>query len=107
MSTGEATWSEDLLLPMNRHGYWEETYWTYSYSPVHDDDGAVRAVFTAVTDTTERVIGERRLATLRELGAQAGIARTVGEACELVAGRARAGRRRRPLRRDPRPRRGR
>ncbi|MCR6487983.1 SpoIIE family protein phosphatase [Amycolatopsis sp. OK19-0408] len=86
MATGEATWSEDLLLPMNRHGYWEETYWTYSYSPVHDDEGAVRAVFTAVTDTTERVIGERRMATLRELGAQAGIARTVGEACELVAG---------------------
>ncbi|VVJ21400.1 PAS/PAC sensor hybrid histidine kinase [Amycolatopsis camponoti] len=85
MTTGEATWSEDLLLPMNRHGYWEETYWTYSYSPVYDDDGAVRAVFTAVTDTTERVIGERRMATLRELGAQAGIARTVGEACELVA----------------------
>ncbi|MEV6915996.1 SpoIIE family protein phosphatase [Amycolatopsis sp. NPDC051106] len=86
MTTGEATWSEDLLLPMNRHGYWEETYWTYSYSPVHDDGGAVRAVFTAVTDTTERVIGERRLATLRELGTLVGIARTVGEACELVAG---------------------
>ncbi|MET9002684.1 SpoIIE family protein phosphatase [Amycolatopsis sp. NPDC004169] len=86
MSTGEATWSEDLLLPMNRHGYWEETYWTYSYSPVHDDEGAVRAVFTAVSDTTERVIGARRLATLRELSAQAGRARNVGEACELVAG---------------------
>ncbi|MEV7038212.1 SpoIIE family protein phosphatase [Amycolatopsis sp. NPDC051061] len=85
MTTGEATWSEDLLLPMNRHGYWEETYWTYSYSPVHDDEGAVRAVFTAVSDTTERVIGERRMATLRELGARAGIARTAGEACELVA----------------------
>jgi PAS domain S-box-containing protein len=85
LATGEATWSEDLLLPMNRHGYWEETYWTYSYSPVHDDDGSVRAVFTAVADTTERVIGERRLATLREIGAQAGIARTVGEACAVVA----------------------
>ncbi|KDN24232.1 SpoIIE family protein phosphatase [Amycolatopsis rifamycinica] len=86
MTTGEATWSEDLLLPMNRHGYWEETYWTYSYSPVHDDEGTVRAVFTAVSDTTERVIGERRLATLRELGARAGVARTVNEACEVVAG---------------------
>ncbi|GAB3149830.1 SpoIIE family protein phosphatase [Amycolatopsis stemonae] len=86
MATGEATWSEDLLLPMNRHGYWEETYWTYSYSPLHDDEGGVRAVFTAVTDTTERVIGGRRLATLRELGAQVGSARTVGEACDLVAG---------------------
>ncbi|MGW3963490.1 SpoIIE family protein phosphatase [Amycolatopsis sp. NPDC005003] len=85
MTTGEATWSEDLLLPMNRHGYWEETYWTYSYSPVHDDEGGVRAVFTAVSDTTERVIGARRLATLRELSAQAGRARSVGEACELVA----------------------
>ncbi|MBE1493056.1 PAS domain S-box-containing protein [Amycolatopsis lexingtonensis] len=85
MTTGEATWSEDLLLPMNRHGYWEETYWTYSYSPVHDDEGAVRGVFTAVTETTERVIGERRMATLRELGAQAGGVRTVGEACALVA----------------------
>ncbi|MDQ7802811.1 SpoIIE family protein phosphatase [Amycolatopsis sp. A133] len=85
MTSGEATWSEDLLLPMNRHGYWEETYWTYSYSPVHDDAGTVRAVFTAVTDTTERVIGERRLATLRELGARTGLARTVDEACELVA----------------------
>jgi serine phosphatase RsbU (regulator of sigma subunit)/anti-sigma regulatory factor (Ser/Thr protein kinase) len=85
LATGEATWSEDVLLPMNRYGYWEETYWTYSSSPVHDDSGAVRAVFTAVTDTTERVIGERRLAALRELGARAGIARTVDEACRLVA----------------------
>ncbi|MFJ6198044.1 SpoIIE family protein phosphatase [Micromonospora sp. NPDC092111] len=86
VETGEATWSEDLLLPMNRHGYWEETYWTYSYSPLHDDDGVVRGVFTAVSDTTERVIGERRLAALQDLGAQAGRARSVGEACGLVAG---------------------
>ncbi|WP_250563320.1 SpoIIE family protein phosphatase [Sphaerisporangium fuscum] len=85
MASGEATWSEDLLLATNRHGYWEETYWTYSYSPLHDDDGAVRGVFTAVSETTERVIGERRLAVLQDLGAQAGRARTVTEACELVA----------------------
>ena len=59
ISSGQATWSEDLLLPMNRHGYWEETYWTYSYSPLHDDSGVVRGVFTAVADTTQRVVGER------------------------------------------------
>lgn len=64
LSTGVATWSEDLLLTMNRHGYWEETYWTYSYSPLHDDSGQVAGVFTAVSDTTERVVGERRLAVL-------------------------------------------
>jgi PAS domain S-box-containing protein len=84
MSSGQATWSEDLLLPMDRHGYWEETYWTYSYSPLHDDDGVVRGVFTAVSDTTERVIGGRRLAALQDLGAQAGNARSVAEACQLV-----------------------
>ncbi|WP_285776873.1 SpoIIE family protein phosphatase [Microtetraspora sp. NBRC 13810] len=85
MTTGEATWSEDLLLPLVRHGYLEETYWTYSYSPLHDDEGVVRGVFTAVSDTTERVIGERRLAVLQDMGALAGHARTVTEACGLVA----------------------
>ena len=86
MTSGRATWSEDLLLPMNRHGYWEETYWTYSYSPLHDDQGAVRGVFTAVSDTTERVVGERRLAALQDLGALAGSARSAAAACRLVAG---------------------
>ena len=84
MHTGQATWSEDLLLPMDRHGYWEETYWTYSYSPLHDDDGTVRGVFTAVQETTEEVVGRRRLAVLQDLGAQAGQARSVAEACDLV-----------------------
>ena len=85
LDTGQPTWSEDLLLPMGRHGYWEETYWTYSYSPLHDDDGRVRGVFTAVTETTERVIGARRLAALQDLGAQAGAACTVAQACGLVS----------------------
>jgi len=84
-ASGQATWSEDLLLPMNRHGYWEETYWTYSYSPLHDDSGVVRGVFTAVSDTTLRVVGERRLAALQDLGALAGRARGAAEAAQLVA----------------------
>ncbi|HEY1673607.1 MAG TPA: SpoIIE family protein phosphatase [Streptosporangiaceae bacterium] len=84
ISSGQATWSEDLLLPMNRHGYWEETYWTYSYSPLHDDSGVVRGVFTAVADTTQRVVGERRLAALQDLGSLAGRARSAAEAAELV-----------------------
>ena len=84
LEEGEPTWSEDVLLPMNRHGYWEETYWTYSYSPLQNDDGTVGGVFTAVTDTTERVIGARRLSALQDLGAQAGTARTVAAACGLV-----------------------
>jgi PAS domain S-box-containing protein len=85
LKTGQPTWSENLLLPMARHGYWEETYFTYSYSPVLDDHGTVRGVFTAVTETTEQVIGARRLAALHDLGAQAGAARTVEQACALVS----------------------
>ena len=83
LATGEATWSDNMLLPMNRHGYWEETYWTYSYSPLHDDSGTVTGVFTAVNDTTDRVVGTRRMAALGDLGAQAG-ATTVDEACRRI-----------------------
>ncbi|AHH97978.1 SpoIIE family protein phosphatase [Kutzneria albida] len=84
LATGQATWSDDLLLPMDRHGYWEETYWTYSYSPLHDEDGSVVGVFTAVSETTERVVGERRMAMLRGLGAKAGGLRSAGQACRAV-----------------------
>ena len=84
MSTGQATWSQDLLLRMRRHGYWEETYWTYSYSPLHDEDGTIRGVFTAVTESTEQVVGRRRLAVLQDLGALAGRGRDVAEVCQLV-----------------------
>ena len=68
-STGEPTWSEDLPLFMERHGYREETYFTFSYSAIHDESGAIGGVLVTCVETTERVIGERRLTMLRELGA--------------------------------------
>lgn len=64
---GEATWDRALLLLLQRHGYPEETYHTFSYSPLLGDTGKVEGVFCAVTEETERVLGERRLASLREL----------------------------------------
>ncbi len=82
LSSGKATWVDDQLLMMNRRGLDEETYWTYSYSPIRDIDGRVGGVFTATTDTTARVLGERRLRTLRELGEIAAVeAATVEDAC--------------------------
>jgi PAS domain S-box-containing protein len=68
-STGEPTWSEDLPLFMERHGYREETYFTFSYSAIHDESGGIGGVLVTCVETTERVIGERRLRMLRELGA--------------------------------------
>ena len=68
LDTGVATWDEALLLFLERSGYAEETYHTFSYSPLTDDDGSVVGMFCVVMEETERVIGERRLSTLRELG---------------------------------------
>jgi signal transduction histidine kinase/DNA-binding response OmpR family regulator len=66
LKTGEATWDEDLLLFLKRSGYAEETYHTFSYSPVTDDSGAVSGHLCVVTEQTDRVIGERRMALLRD-----------------------------------------
>jgi PAS domain S-box-containing protein len=82
---GKATWSDDQLLMMNRHGYLEETYFTFSYSPIRDESGGVGGIFTAVTETTLRVIGERRLDTLRQLAASAGAAKSTADACRNAA----------------------
>ena len=67
--TGTATWDESLLLFLERSGYPEETYHTFSYSPVPADDGSIGGMLCVVTEDTDRVIGERRLALLRELAA--------------------------------------
>jgi PAS domain S-box-containing protein len=70
LDTGEATWDEALLLFLERSGYREETYHTFSYSPLHADDGRVVGHLCVVSEETERVIGERRLRTLRSLATE-------------------------------------
>jgi len=67
--TGTATWDEALLLILERSGYSEETYHTFSYSPLPDPDGGVAGMLCVVVEETDRVIGERRLAALRALAA--------------------------------------
>jgi signal transduction histidine kinase len=86
LSTGIATWDERLLLFLERSGFSEETYHTFSYSPLGGDDGAAAGMLCVVTEETERVIGERRLALLHELGAQLSSANTTAE---VLAGLAR------------------
>jgi hypothetical protein len=81
---GEATWSDDQLLVLDRNGYLEECYFTFSYSPIREDSGNVGGVFCAVTETTERVLNERRLQTLRMLGEQTTHARRTEDACDLA-----------------------
>ncbi|MCG6136792.1 MAG: ATP-binding protein [Nostoc sp. LLA-1] len=79
----QGTYDEALLLIMERNGYPEETYYTFSYSPVPNDDGSTGGIICANTDDTPRIIGERQLALLKELAAKTADARTFDEACTL------------------------
>jgi PAS domain S-box-containing protein len=79
---GEATWSENQLLLLERNGYTEECYFTFSYSPIRDETGGIGGVFTAVTETTRQVLGERRLRTLRTLSATIAGTQTPEEVCQ-------------------------
>ncbi len=83
-ATGEASWCDDLLLVLRRHGYNEECYFSFSFAPTRIEDGSVAGVFTAITETTAKVIGERRLRTLRDLGAQAPNSTSAEEACRIA-----------------------
>ncbi|TFV92914.1 response regulator [Oxalobacteraceae bacterium OM1] len=72
---GNASYHENLPLTMNRKGYDEQTWFTFSYSPVRDESGQVAGMFCAVTETTEQVLAERHraeeLERLRHLFQQA------------------------------------
>ena len=59
---GQAVYHENLPLTMNRNGHDEETWFTFSYSPVRDDNGQVSGMFCACTETTEQVLAERHRA---------------------------------------------
>ena len=86
LQNGDATWSDDQMLPLRRNGYTEECYFTFAYSPIRDETGGIGGVFSAVTETTERVLSERRLALLRTL-ADRTASETVSpvEACRAAA----------------------
>ena len=78
---GDPTYSDDLMLFMERSGFREEVYFTFSYSPVPDESGGVGGMFCACTETTARVLSERRLRTLRDLAVSPADARTVDITC--------------------------
>ena len=83
--TGEGVWQQDQLLPMHRHGYTEECYFNFTFSPIHGEDGRVAGIFNAVIETTFHVIETRRARILRELAEHAAGARSTPEVCALAA----------------------
>lgn len=83
MRKGTASTYVDQLLALDRHGYVEECYFTFSYSAILNED-AVAGVFVTVLETTERVLRERRLQTLRALS-DVSARGDVAEICAAVA----------------------
>ena len=59
LERGEATWNDRVVLMMERHGYLEETYFTWSYSPIYDETGGIGGMYCAVVEETPRVMAER------------------------------------------------
>jgi PAS domain S-box-containing protein len=95
---GDSTWSEDLPLLMLRNGYPEQTYYTFSYSPVRDGMGRVAGMFCACTETTGEVLANRRATfrlsldeRLRVLIDPVSITQAAAEALGLEIGAARVG----------------
>ncbi len=80
---GETSFLEDQRMFLDRNGYLEETFFTFSFSPIRDDAGVV-GLFHPVTETTGRMLSERRTRTLRDLASRAGKGRTTEESCTLV-----------------------
>ena len=83
LHNNEGTFDESLLLIMERNGYPEETYYTFSYSPIPDDNGETGGILGVVTEDTQRIISERQMKLLRELAARTADARSLQQACNL------------------------
>ncbi|MCP8937453.1 PAS domain-containing protein [Alsobacter sp. SYSU M60028] len=64
---GEASYRENLPLLMNRKGFDEQTWFTFSYSPVRDESGSVAGMFCACTETTAQILADRRRSFLLDV----------------------------------------
>ncbi len=66
IETGEGLFVEDQMLPMRRFGFEEETYWSYSFTPIRGEDGGIEGIFNSGFETTDKVLRERQMAFLLE-----------------------------------------
>jgi signal transduction histidine kinase/HPt (histidine-containing phosphotransfer) domain-containing protein len=85
MAGGPATWTEDMQLFIKSGAMAEETYFTFSYSPIPGDDGGVGGILNTVQETTAKVQSERLIRMLRDLATRAGEAKSEDEAWRIAA----------------------
>ena len=82
---GKSQSGDDGFFLLERSGYPEETYFNFSYDPIRGDDGAIAGICVVCMETTGRVLGERRLRTLRDVAEIAAKATSEASACDLLA----------------------
>ncbi len=82
--SGKSAYLESMRMFLDRYGFLEETWFTFSFSPVTDESGGVGGLFHLVTEMTSQLLSERRTKTLRELANCTGKARTSQEAIGLT-----------------------
>lgn len=79
LNKGEQIYAQDLLFLIERKGFIEESYFTFSYSPIPDDEGGVGGIFCACNEETSKVLRQRRLKTLKDISTLTAQLRTVEE----------------------------
>ncbi|MFP2895756.1 ATP-binding protein [Corallococcus sp. 4LFB] len=82
--SGETSYLENQRMFLERNGYPEETFFTFSLSPIRDESGKVVGLFHPVTETTATMLAERRTRALRDIADSAGQALVFDEACSLL-----------------------
>ena len=82
LSTGEPTGEEDLLMPLERTGYLEETYITFSFAALRNEHNEPNGIFCTAIETTARFVAERHMRCLRALAARSSFAETPEGACQ-------------------------
>jgi hypothetical protein len=81
VTTGVATWSEHEELLIDRFGFTEECRFTFSYSPLFDDDGTINGVLDIAVETTREIVQARRLECIADLNAALAMQDQATDAC--------------------------
>jgi PAS domain S-box-containing protein len=82
---GEGTYIKDQQMFLDRYGYMEEAYMTFSFAPIRDESGGVGGIFHPITESTEKMLNARRTKVLRELGASLAKAKSVAEIGQMTS----------------------
>ncbi|MCD8739146.1 ATP-binding protein [Mucilaginibacter roseus] len=81
---GEGTYINDQRMFLDRYGYLEESFMTFSFAPIRDESGGVGGIFHPITETTVKMLSGRRTQVLRDLGAALGNAKSIDNIGEIA-----------------------